>query len=144
MIASWGRWPPGSNEPALDPRELGEWEVNEIADCAAENGDRWDGKHGKAVRVQTQRTEQFLEPYYKVCEDIELFEVGLRSLRGCTRIVAEQLFVDGRKHSEITGLDGRILSRRVVEREKETALQGIADVIRLHDRHRRGECGKTD
>ena len=58
MIASWGRWPPGSNEPALDPRELGEWEVNEIADCAAENGDRWDGKHGKAVRVQTQRTEQ--------------------------------------------------------------------------------------
>ena len=86
--------------------------------------------------VQTQRTEQFLEPYYKVCEDIELFEVGLRSLRGCTRIVAEQLFVDGRKHSEITGLDGRILSRRVVEREKETALQGIADVIRLHDRHR--------
>ena len=58
MIASWGRWPPGSNEPALDPRELGEGEVNEIADCAAENGDRWDGKHGKAVRVQTQRTEQ--------------------------------------------------------------------------------------
>lgn len=53
--------------------------------------------------VQTQRTEQFLEPYYKVCEDIELFEVGLRSLRGCTRIVAEQLFVDGRKQSEITG-----------------------------------------
>ena len=94
--------------------------------------------------VQTQRTEQFLEPYYKVCEDIELFEVGLRSLRGCTRIVAEQLFVDGRKQSEITGLDGRTLSRRVVEREKETALQGIADVIRLHDRHRRGECGKTD
>ena len=94
--------------------------------------------------VQTQRTEQFLEPYYKVCEDIELFEVGLRSLRGCTRIVAEQLFVDGRKQSEITGMDGRTLSRRVVEREKETALQGIADVIRLHDRHRRGECGKTD
>lgn len=51
--------------------------------------------------VQTQRTEQFLEPYYKVCEDIELFEVGLRSLRGCTRIVAEQLFVDGRKQSEM-------------------------------------------
>ena len=58
MIASWGRWPPGSNEPALDPRESGERKVNEIADCAAENGDRWDGKHGKAVRVQTQRTEQ--------------------------------------------------------------------------------------
>lgn len=54
--------------------------------------------------VQTQRTEQFLEPYYKVCEDIELFEVGLRSLRGCTRIVAEQLFVDGRKQSEMLNL----------------------------------------
>ena len=44
--------------------------------------------------VQTQRTEQFLEPYYEVCEQIELFEIGLRSLRGQTRLVAEQLFVD--------------------------------------------------
>ena len=82
MIASWGRWPPGSNEPALDPRELGEWEVNEIADCAAENGDRWDGKHGKAVRVQTQRTEQ--------AEGI-LFSMGftdfrIRLLGNCARL----------------------------------------------------------
>ena len=38
--------------------------------------------------VQTQRTEQFLEPYYEVCEQIELFEIGLRSLRGQTRLVA--------------------------------------------------------
>ena len=58
MIASWGRCPPGSNEPALDPRESGERKVNEEAERAAENGDRWDGKHGKAVRVQTQRAEQ--------------------------------------------------------------------------------------
>ncbi len=94
--------------------------------------------------VQTQRTEQFLEPYYEVCEQIELFEVGLRSLRGQTRFVAEQLFVDGKKQTEITSTDGKTLSRRAVEREKELALQGIADVIRLHDRHRRGECGKTD
>ena len=79
--------------------------------------------------VQTQRTEQFLEPYYKVCEDIELFEICLRSLRGLTRIVAEQLFVDGKKQSEITGLDGKLLGRRAVEREKEAALQGIADRI---------------
>ena len=55
--------------------------------------------------VQTQRTEQFLEPYYEVCEQIELFEVGLRSLRGQTRLVAEQLFVDGKKQSEITGAE---------------------------------------
>lgn len=94
--------------------------------------------------VQTQRTEQFLEPYYEVCEQIELFEVGLRSLRGQTRLVAEQIFVDGKKQSEIAGADGKTLSRRAVEHEKEAALQGIADVICLHDRYRRGECGKTD
>ena len=80
--------------------------------------------------VQTQRTEQFLEPYYEVCEQIELFEIGLRSLRGQTRLVAEQLFVDGRKQSEITGADGNNLTRRNVVREKENALQGIAAVIR--------------
>lgn len=80
--------------------------------------------------VQTQRTEQFLEPYYEVCEQIELFEIGLRSLRGQTRLVAEQLFVDGKKQSEITGADGNNLTRRKVVREKENALQGIAAVIR--------------
>lgn len=80
--------------------------------------------------VQTQRTEQFLEPYYEVCEQIELFEIGLRSLRGQTRLVAEQLFVDGKKQSEITGADGNNLTRRNVVREKENALQGIAAVIR--------------
>ena len=80
--------------------------------------------------VQTQRTEQFLEPYYEVCEQIELFEIGLRSLRGQTRLVAEQLFVDGKKQSEITGADGNNLTRRNVFREKENALHGIAAVIR--------------
>ena len=80
--------------------------------------------------VQTQSTEQFLEPYYEVCEQIELFEIGLRSLRGQTRLVAEQLFVDGKKQSEITGADGNNLTRRNVVREKENALQGIAAVIR--------------
>ena len=80
--------------------------------------------------VQTQRTEQFLEPYYEVCEQIELFEIGLRSLRGQTRLVAEQLFLDGKKQLEITGADGNNLTRRNVVREKENALQGIAAVIR--------------
>lgn len=80
--------------------------------------------------VQTQRTEQFLEPYYEVCEQIELFEIGLRSLRGQTRLVAEQLFVDGKKQLEITGADGNNLTRRNAVREKENALQGIAAVIR--------------
>lgn len=86
--------------------------------------------------VQTQRTEQFLEPYYETCEQIELFEVGLRSLRGQTRLVAEQLFVDGKKQSEITGTDGKALSRRAVEREKELALQGIADRIQIYQNRR--------
>lgn len=86
--------------------------------------------------VQNQRTEQFLEPYYEVCNQIELFEVGLRSLRGQTRLVAEQLFVDGKKQSEITGADGEILTRRAVVREKENALIGIADTMRLYQNRR--------
>lgn len=87
--------------------------------------------------VQSQRTEQFLEPYYRVCEDIELFEVGLRSLSGRTRFVAEQLFVDGRKQSEVVGLDGQPLSRRTVEREKDAAIQGIAERMALYDGRRK-------
>ena len=85
--------------------------------------------------VQTQRTEQFLEPYYEVCEQIELFEIGLRSLRGQTRLVAEQLFVEGKKQSEITGAEGKLLTRRTVVREKENALIGMADTI---GRYRKG------
>ena len=87
--------------------------------------------------VQSQRTEQFLEPYYRVCEDIELFEVGLRSLRGQTRFVAEQLFVDGKKQSEVVGMDGKPLSRRSVLRERDKALEGIAKMIQ-YDFLRRG------
>lgn len=87
--------------------------------------------------VQNQRTEQFLEPYYKVCEEIELFEVGLRSLRGQTRFVAEQLFVDGKKQSEVVGVDGQPLSRRTVEREKDAAIQGMADCIGLYEGRRK-------
>ena len=87
--------------------------------------------------VQNQRTEQFLEPYYKVCEEIELFEVGLRSLRGQTRFVAEQLFVDGKKQSEVVGVDGHPLSRRTVEREKDAAIQGMADRIGLYEGRRK-------
>lgn len=87
--------------------------------------------------VQSQRTEQFLEPYYRVCEDIELFEVGLRGLRGQTRFVAEQLFVDGKKQSEVVGMDGQPLGRRTVEREKDNAIQGIADRIRQYEGRRK-------
>ena len=58
-----------------------------------------------------------------------MFEVGLRSLRGQTRFVAEQLFADGKKQSEVVGMDGNPLGRRTVEREKDNAIQGIADRI---------------
>ena len=88
--------------------------------------------------VQSQRTEQFLEPYYRVCEDIELFEVGLRSLRGQTRFVAEQLFVDGKKQSEVVGMDGQPLGRRTVLRERKKALEGIAKMIQFDDLRRGG------
>ena len=88
--------------------------------------------------VQSQRTEQFLEPYYKVCEDIELFEVGLRSLRGQTRFVAEQLFVDGKKQLEVVGMDGQPLGRRTVLRERKKALEGIAKMIQFDDLRRGG------
>ena len=86
--------------------------------------------------ILERRDDELVEPYRRVCEDIELFEIGLRSLRGLTRIVAEQLFVDGKKQTEITGLDGKFLGRRAVEREKETALQGIADRICLYQNRR--------
>lgn len=88
--------------------------------------------------VQSQRTEQFLEPYYRVCEDIELFEVGLRSLRGQTRFVAEQLFADGKKQSEVVGMDGQPLGRRTVLRERKKALEGIAKMIQFDDLRRGG------
>lgn len=85
--------------------------------------------------VQTQRTEQFLEPYYEVCEQIELFEIlGSQSAPGQTRLVAEQLFVDGKKQSEITGAEGKLLTRRTVVREKENAIIGMADTIGRYQR----------
>lgn len=88
--------------------------------------------------IQAQRTEQFLEPYYEVCEQIELFEIGLRSLRGLTRLVADQLFVESRKQTEVIGFDGNVLSRRTVKREREKAIAGIADTIfRWQNRRRK-------
>ena len=103
------------------------------------------GAHEESERVQTsglsnpvERTvlncDKVLEPYYEVCEQIELFEIGLRSLRGQTRLVAEQLFVDGKKQSEITGAEGKLLTRRTVVREKENALIGMADTIGRYQR----------
>lgn len=84
--------------------------------------------------IQAQRTEQFLEPYYEVCEQIEIFEIGLRSLRGLTRLVADQIFVEGRKQTEVTDFDGNVLSRRTVEKERKKAIAGIADTIRWRDK----------
>lgn len=41
--------------------------------------------------IQNQRMELLIQPYRDVCAKIELFEIALRSLRGMTRLVAEQL-----------------------------------------------------
>ena len=110
------------------------------------------GAHEESERVQTsglsnpvERTvlncdkvlasmNREVQTYYEVCEQIELFEIGLRSLRGQTRLVAEQLFVDGKKQSEITGAEGKLLTRRMVVREKENALIGMADTIGRYQR----------
>ena len=67
-----------------------------------------------------------------------MFEVGLRSLRGQTRFVAEQLFVEGKKQLEVVGMDGQPLGRRTVLRERKKALEGIAKMIQFDDLRRGG------
>ena len=44
------------------------------------------------------------------------------------------MFVDGKKQSEITGAEGKLLTRRTVVREKENALIGMADTIGRYQR----------
>lgn len=47
--------------------------------------------------IQERREEELITPYRRVCEEIELFEIGLRSLRGRTQLVAHQLFVQRKR-----------------------------------------------
>lgn len=95
--------------------------------------------------IQERRDEELIEPYRRVCEQIELFEIGLRSLRGRTQLVAQQLFVQRKAIPTVEDSSGRTLGRKTVEAERERALEKIAVVLEYKDRMRGGEQnGKTE
>lgn len=95
--------------------------------------------------IQERRDEELIEPYRRVCEKIELFEIGLRSLRGRTQLVAQQLFVQRKTIPAVEDGFGRTLGRKTVEAERERALEKIAVVLEYKDRMRGGkQNGKTE
>lgn len=79
--------------------------------------------------ILEQRDAELMEPYRRVCEDIELFEIGLRSLKGQTRQVALQLFVEQKVIPVVTDAAGKPIGRKTVEAERERALVGIAKTL---------------
>ena len=95
--------------------------------------------------IQERREEELIEPYRRVCEKIELFEIGLRSLRGRTQLVAQQLFVQRKAIPTVEDSSGKMLGRKTVEAERERALEKIAVVLEYKDRMRGGkQDGKTE
>ena len=81
--------------------------------------------------IQNQRMELLIQPYRDVCAKIELFEIALRSLRGTTRQIAEQLFVQRRKLTEVCDVTGTPMSRRTVESERSRAFTDMARVLKI-------------
>ena len=79
--------------------------------------------------IQERRDEELIEPYRRVCEKVELFEIGLRSLRGRTQLVAQQLFVQRKAIPTVEDSSGKLLGRKTVETERERALTGIAQTL---------------
>ena len=69
--------------------------------------------------ILEQRDAELMEPYRRVCEDIELFEIGLRSLKGQTRQVALQLFVEQKVIPAVTDVAGKPIGRKTVEAERD-------------------------
>lgn len=95
--------------------------------------------------IQERREEELITPYRRVCEEIELFEIGLRSLRGRTQLVAHQLFVQRKAIPTVEDSSGKVLGRKTVEAERERALEKIAVVLEYKDRMRGGkQNGKTE
>lgn len=95
--------------------------------------------------IQDRRDEELIEPYRRVCEKIELFEIGLRSLRGRTQFVAQQLFVQRKAIPTVEDSSGKMLGRKTVEAERERALEKIAVILEYKDRMRGGkQNGKTE
>ena len=72
--------------------------------------------------IQKRREEELFAPYRRVCEEVELFEIGLRSLRGRTQLVARQLFVQRKAIPTVEDDAGKPLGRKTVEAERERAL----------------------
>lgn len=87
--------------------------------------------------IQNQRMELLIQPYRDVCAKIELFEIALRSLRGMTRLVAEQLFVQRRRQTEVCDATGKPMSRRSVESERNSVYIAIARLLEVRDRMQR-------
>ena len=79
--------------------------------------------------IRERREEELITPYRRVCEEIELFDIGLRSLRGRTQLVAQQLFVQRKAIPTVEDGSGRTLGRKTVEAERERALTGIAQTL---------------
>ena len=95
--------------------------------------------------IQERRDEELIEPYRRVCEKVELFEIGLRRLRGRTQLVAQQLFVQRKAIPTVEDGSGKLLGRKTVETERERALEKIAVVLEYKDRMRgEKQNGKTE
>lgn len=95
--------------------------------------------------IQKRREEELFAPYRRVCEAAELFDIGLRSLRGRTQLVARQLFVQRKAIPTVEDGAGKPLGRKTVEAERERALERIAEILECKDRMRGGrQNGKTE
>lgn len=95
--------------------------------------------------IQKRREEELFAPYRRVCEEVELFEIGLRSLRGRTQLVARQLFVQRKAIPTVEDGAGKPLGRKTVEAERERALERMAEILECKDRMRGGrQNGKTE
>lgn len=94
--------------------------------------------------IQERRDEELIEPYRRVCEQIELFEIGLRSLRGRTQLVAQQLFVQRKAIPTVEDSSGRTLGRKTVEAEREKSLAELASLLAVRARMDRREFSNEE
>lgn len=94
--------------------------------------------------IQECRNEELIEPYRRVCEKVELFEIGLRSLRGRTQLVAQQLFVQRKAIPTVEDSSGKLLGRKTVEAERERALTELSGLLAVRDRMGRREFSNEE
>lgn len=94
--------------------------------------------------IQERREEELIAPYRRVCEEIEMFEIGLRSLRGRTQLVARQLFVQRKAIPTVEDSSGKVLGRKTVEAEREKALAELASLLAVRARMDRREFSNEE